>query len=364
MAMTIKIRDWNDEDQIYPSVEMGLVPPELPKLEMDGDLEDEPINPPPELIKGVLHKGCKMVLGGTSKSNKSWCLLDLAVSVASGTKWWDMDTAMAKAVYVNFELPRWALRQRLLSIKGAKPHVREACRRNLALWNLRGHNTDMTLLRPQLDAQLEEYQPGLIILDPAYKLLGDRDENSNGDIAGLFNEFEALAKKHGAAVVLAHHFAKGDSTLKQAMDRMSGAGAWVRDPDAILVMTPHEEVDCFTVTPILRNLPKRDDFVVRWDFPLMRLADGLNPAALRTPQSGNKRGTDAEFMQAIFTNEDGQLDEEITTHQAEERAGKALHLSGGATRNRLTDLRKDGWLVKAATQPDRVFRYRKTNKGQ
>jgi hypothetical protein len=29
-----------------------------------------------------------MILGGTSKSNKSWCLLDLALSVASGEKWW------------------------------------------------------------------------------------------------------------------------------------------------------------------------------------------------------------------------------------------------------------------------------------
>ena len=40
--------------------------------------------PPPQIIEGVLHQGCKMILGGTSKSNKSWCLLDLAVSVASG----------------------------------------------------------------------------------------------------------------------------------------------------------------------------------------------------------------------------------------------------------------------------------------
>ena len=39
------------------------------------------------LIDGVLHQGSKMIPGGTGKSNKSWCLLDLAVSVASGQKW-------------------------------------------------------------------------------------------------------------------------------------------------------------------------------------------------------------------------------------------------------------------------------------
>ena len=39
---------------------------------------------PAQIIEGILHQGCKMVLGSTSKSNKSWCRLDLALSVASG----------------------------------------------------------------------------------------------------------------------------------------------------------------------------------------------------------------------------------------------------------------------------------------
>src|SRR5262249_22578796 len=143
---------------------------------------------------------------------------------------------------------------------------------SLALWNLRGRNADLTLLRPQLEEQLAKHQFGLIILDPAYKLLGDRDENANGEIAGLMNEFEALAQSSGAAVVVAHHFAKGDSTAKSAVDRMSGAGAWARDPDSIVVLTPHEEENCFTVSSILRNLPQLPEFVVAWDYPLMRVA--------------------------------------------------------------------------------------------
>jgi hypothetical protein len=64
-------------------------------------------------------------------------------------------------------------------------------------------------------------------------------------------------------VAAAHHFAKGDSTGKSAIDRMSGTGAWARDPDSILVLTPHEEADCYTVSPVLRNLPQVDEFVVR-----------------------------------------------------------------------------------------------------
>jgi hypothetical protein len=138
-----------------------------------------------------------------------------------------------------------------------------------------------------------------VILDPAYKVLGDRDENANGEIAGLMNELEALAQSSGAAVVVAHHFAKGDSTAKEAGDRLSGAGAWVRDPDSIMVLTPHEEPDAFTVTSILRNLPRLEDFVVQWEFPLMRVAPALNPDALRRPQSRNKVCTDREFLELL-----------------------------------------------------------------
>ena len=110
------------------------------------------------------------------------------------------------------------------------------------------------------------------------------------------NELEAMAKRTGAAVVVAHHFAKGDSTAKNAMDRMSGAGAWARDPDSIVVLTPHEEPDCFTVTSILRNLPQLPEFVVAWEFPLMRVAGDLNPDALRRPQAKNKVCSDKEFV--------------------------------------------------------------------
>lgn len=131
--------------------------------------------------------------------------------------------------------------------------------------------------------QLARHQFGLVILDPAYKVLGDRDENANGEIANLMNELEKLAQSSGAAVIVAHHFAKGDSSAKEAGDRLSGADAWVRDPDSIVVLTPHEEPACFTVASILRNLPQLPEFVVGWEFPLMRLAPELNPEALRRP---------------------------------------------------------------------------------
>ena len=283
--------------QIDIAVDLGVVPPPLPEILTLRQLVEIAPAAPPQIIEGVLHVRSKMILGGTSKSNKSWCLLDLAISVASGSDWWGRRCTKMSVLYINFELHAWAIAQRLNSVAAARPECK-GMGDTLHIWNLRGHNADLTLLRPKLEEQLDRHQFGMIILDPAYKVLGNRDENANGDIASLMNEFEALVQRTGAALVVAHHFAKGDSTVKSVIDRMSGAVAWARDPDSILVLTPHEEEECFTVSTVLRNLPRVDDFVVRWDYPRMLLAKDLNPDALRRPQSKNKVCTDREFVEA------------------------------------------------------------------
>ena len=67
-----------------------------------------------------------------------------------------------------------------------------------------------------------------------------------------------------------------------------------------MVLSPHEEEGCFTVTPILRNLPQVPEFVVVWQYPLMRVAKDLNPDALRRPQAKNKVCSDREFVEAVL----------------------------------------------------------------
>ena len=281
---------------------LGAVPPALPLMETWGELSRNRTPPPPQIIRGILHQTSKMILGGTSKSNKSWSLLDLALSVASGQEWWGHRCEKSRVAYLNFELPRWAVTERMDALLRARPECQNVDE-HLVLWNLRGRNADLTLLRPQLEAALARQEFGLLILDPAYKLLGNRDENANGEIADLMNQFEALAQSSGAAVVVAHHFAKGDSSAKSAIDRMSGAGAWARDPDSIITLTPHEEEACFTVSTTLRHLPQLPEFVLAWEYPLMRLAKDLNPEALRRPQSKNKVCTDSEFVEAVLSTE-------------------------------------------------------------
>jgi hypothetical protein len=48
-------------------------------------LLDESIRTPEELVPGLLHMGTKGMLVGASKCGKTWLLMDLAISVATGT---------------------------------------------------------------------------------------------------------------------------------------------------------------------------------------------------------------------------------------------------------------------------------------
>jgi hypothetical protein len=91
----------------------------------------------PELIQGILHRGSKLVLGGSSKSNKTWSLLDMAISVASGKSWWGLPTTKGPVVYVDMELSRKQLFKRVTKILETRGITLE--RGDLHLISLRGH---------------------------------------------------------------------------------------------------------------------------------------------------------------------------------------------------------------------------------
>jgi hypothetical protein len=51
-------------EQIDIAVDLGVVPPPLPRVLSLNDLVRKAPQTPPQVIEGVLHQGCKMILGG------------------------------------------------------------------------------------------------------------------------------------------------------------------------------------------------------------------------------------------------------------------------------------------------------------
>lgn len=271
---------------------------QLPSMISAADLCSNPPSAPPEIIAGVLHRGSKMVLGGGSKSFKTWLLLDLAYRAAHGAPWFGFDTASGPILYLNFELPAFAIQSRLRELGTAIDLPIPAA---LQLWNLRGYAADATTLLPVICAEARALNPALIVLDPLYKILGPRDENASRDMANLMNMIERLALDTGAAVVFGAHFAKGNASLKEAIDRFSGSGVIGRDPDTIITLTQHEQENAFAVDMILRNFPQQTPFAVRWEHPLMVIDNKLDPADLKKPRTGRPPEHTIEELLASLT---------------------------------------------------------------
>ena len=259
---------------------------DLPRILPGHEFMAKPEAEPPQLVEGVLHQGAKMVLGGPSKARKSWSLIDLMLSVSTGAPWWGFPTKRGRALYLNFELPAFALQHRLNAIAAAKGLDDFT---GFDLWNLRGHATDFSNLIPKILGRIRDTGYALILIDPIYKGLGSRNENDAGDIASLLNEVEQLATKSGAAVVFGAHFSKGNQAGKDAIDRIGGSGVFARDPDVILTMTPHEDEDAHVIDLTLRALPPVRPFVVRWRESIFTADREADPEALKDAQGPVKK---------------------------------------------------------------------------
>lgn len=310
----------------------------LPDLVDAASFIGQLIEPPAELVAGILHRGSKLAFGGSSKSFKTWCLLDFAISVAAGVVWMGHPTAQGKVLFVNFEIQPHAWQKRIVAVAQAKGIQIQLGQ--IHLLNLRGHAADFRQLIPRILQRARREGYALIVLDPIYKLYGRTDENAAGDVADLLNALERLAMETGAAIAFGAHFAKGNASAKEAIDRISGSGVFARDPDSLLIFTKHETDDAFTVEPILRNFPPVPPFVVRWEFPLMMPADDLDPAKLKKV-AGRKKEHDPKKLLAAIAD---------TTPQNPISVSKwaGLKAAGNVPRQTLTDylpeMRKMGWI--------------------
>ena len=154
---------------------------ELPPMISAADLCANPPPTPPELIEGVLHQGSKLVFGGGSKSFKTWSLLQLAISVATGQEWLGFPTTAGRVLYLNFELPDFSIEKRIRDISFA---LGVDVPDNLTIWNLRGYATDAEVILPKITRQAKCEKYSLIVLDPLYKLQGEREGERHSSHGG------------------------------------------------------------------------------------------------------------------------------------------------------------------------------------
>lgn len=205
--------------------------PELPDPVLLSSIIDPPVKPP-ELIKGILRQGHKMLIAGPSKAGKSFLLMELAIAIAQGESWMGFPCQQGKVLYINLEIDPASCIDRFLKIYDALGY-KERRADNILIWNLRGHALPLDKLAPILIDKMLKADITAVIVDPIYKVITG-DENNASEMGAFCNQFDTICTALNASVIYCHHHSKGAQGNKRAMDRASGSGVFARDPDALL----------------------------------------------------------------------------------------------------------------------------------
>lgn len=181
------------------------------------------------LIENYLETDALSMVFGPSGGGKSFCVVDMACCVATGTAWHGMPVKKGAVFYIAGEghnglARRFAAWQKARGVKldDSVPLFKS----NRAVMMLDAGAAEA--LSAEVERLIKEtgHYPVLVIIDTLARNFGDGDENKQAD-AGRFIEHldEYIRRRWGCNVMTVHHSghdmdrARGSSALKGAMDQ-------------------------------------------------------------------------------------------------------------------------------------------------
>jgi len=296
------------EPEPEPIPEPTPKPSGLPPYADAADFLAESLPMADPIIHGLLRRGEIGTVVSSSKARKSWMAAELLVDVATGGEWLGLRCRQGRGLLIDCELQPATLQHRLKAILNAKGIEAGSIRDRLMLTAWRGQ----TVTLPGLAEYLAAIQPGefdLIVLDPIYRLYPEGfDENSNAAMAGLFGNFQALAERAQAALLLVCHSPKGDTSARTTIDMVAGAGSAGRAVDVAVALRAHEAAEpgrpVIVRETITRSFPDLAPACFRCEHPRWLAAPDLDPADLKRPGRRKKKAASpAEPAKPAYTAE-------------------------------------------------------------
>ena len=227
----------------------------------------------PPVIEGLLRVGETANLISASKVGKSWLTYAVAIAKATGRRVLDtFRTDPGKVLLIDNELHRETIASRLPKVAAAM-HIEWAdVAARISVLPLRGKLQNIHSMRPGLLA-LKRGRFDLIIVDAFYRALPPgTNENSNPEVAALYNLIDEVADTLGAAFMFVHHSSKGEQADKAVTDVGAGAGSQSRATDSHIILRPHEEKGAFVLEAAVRSFEPVEQLCLRWKYPTWTLA--------------------------------------------------------------------------------------------
>lgn len=231
--------------------------------------------------RGVLPRGCKMVLYGQYKSKKSMFVGKMAVCIANGAPWLGFPTIRGgeSVLYLQLEIPRKQLQERLWKISR---FVQGRTKEELFIWTESflklDDNSGFELMRQEL----METGSRVLIIDPLYKIM-------KGDILAasammlLLDTVDRLIAEFGVTVVLVSHTRKGIYEEKNSDDLLGSVtlSAWA---DSVVKVERKEDKTLRVKFEVMRHAREDIETVVVQDeeelllepiAPMLKLVKGI-----------------------------------------------------------------------------------------
>jgi hypothetical protein len=172
-------------------------------------------------VEGLIVHGQHGVLGSTPKAGKGWDVVDLAISVASGTPWlgrFACPNAGPVALFPGEE-DAYELRRRFEAVAEARSVRADRLPIHIA------DNTPRLTRREDLDLlhlELEGCLPRLTIIDPLYKAAAGADARSLIQMGEMLADASDITRSLGSTLLAVTHFNR--DTSKKGAERFTGAG--------------------------------------------------------------------------------------------------------------------------------------------
>lgn len=251
-----------------------------------------------EVIQGMARTSNVGLLTAVSKAGKSQAMIELAIAVASGGKWFGkLQCSIGNVLFVNLELDDFNFRNRFNEVLDRlNIQNREDVEKSIDILNCRSYNIQSYDLFDLIKEKTKTRQYKLIIIDPIY-VIGNFDENSAEQVGEFMRSLIILVDQTNSLVFITHHASKGDKSKVSAIDRGSGSGSFARSVDVLMDMSlidaskvfDVQSESFFRIESTLRNYPISEPFEIEYAYPLHVVVNGLEDAPLQYGKKVNKQ---------------------------------------------------------------------------
>lgn len=210
----------------------GTAAPSRPDPQTGTALLARAISPPAPIVDNLVHEGM-LLLGGKSKRGKSWLMLDLALSVATGKPVWGWHFPVDEpqpVLYLALEDGEARIQKRLRAIQ---PDISVADGLHLLY--------DFPLLThggiEDLRYYIETWHFRLVVIDVLARVepaARGGSEKTYHDIYGMFAPLRALHRQYPFCLALVTHLRKAEAD--DVFDTLHGSVAYQGPQDVLWVM--------------------------------------------------------------------------------------------------------------------------------